>query len=456
MSGGFSSIIGFLFVFFFIIFSYFIIFTNYEDSLIFQNDVLEEISENENLNLKTYEVEKSYLSSGRIKTQIKSLQNKLKIKNNFQNCFEITNNNTYLFNEYLSVNPISNNFFSFNILNKNQIGFIEFYFGENEIKNQSINFFDCIGNKKNLFLNSSLINNFINYKYKETLILNSEINNRENHVIDIDLNQHINLSKYNGNLKIISPIKENLILDLTFDNYKQNLEDYSIKNYNVYLGNTSLIESEFDPKKSKGVILNGLDFFENSTIKISNFDFTDLPLTISFWFKPNENINKNNESFSFIDFDEKYYISFNSNNDGKISFSKKNTNYIFSTNTNNWENDKWHNVVIKLNDDNGKIYVNGKLENTSFSILQLENIENVFIGNLENNDKNNTIKIDEVKIFNLDLNDNQIKNLYQNNLNYVELEYNIKKYIPNLQFFINITFPFVEKNHDFSYMIFYE
>ena len=262
MSGGFSSAIGFLFSFFFLITAYSIIFSNYEERLALENEILKDLYDVDSYNLKSYFIENSYLVSGRIKTKIKSQNNKLKIKKNFQNCFEVTLNNEYLINNYVSIIPISNNFFFFNHLKKNQLGFIEFYFGENNIIDEKINFFDCNGYKKSLGINSSQINNFYDYKNKKIETINQNSNNRENYDLDINLASKINLSNYDGNLKIISPLKENILLDLTFDNYKQDLEDYSIKNYDVVLGTDSTEEPSIEPEISNGVILLGLNFLK--------------------------------------------------------------------------------------------------------------------------------------------------------------------------------------------------
>lgn len=65
--------------------------------------------------------------------------------------------------------------------------------------------------------------------------------------------------------------------------------------------------------------------------------------------------------------------------------------------------------------------------------------------------------LDEIKILNIALNDSQVKDLYEDNLNFIEHRSKIidfDKNSKNLDF--EVFFPFIEKNHNFICHIYYD
>ena len=375
MAGSFGSTIGFVFSFIMSISLLVLVFNEYEKQIKIQDEIIEDTS---NIIFDLNFFENYFFQSNRVSI---FFENREDFSLNFENCFEYVYDNKYMSREnfMLYPNEILGSYYS--TIEKNDVG-RAFFLVDNTFS--LIKLLGCYNTQKVFDIQNY---NWYNLEYdKRFFFEEKESNNRYgvSKTYTFDEN-YINLTYTRENeIELYNDISSYLSLDLTFDKYSQQVEDYSFNSYDVYLGDNINKQSNEPTQKNFGVILNSYDFSDNSYIKVLDFEFDSLPKTFSFWFKTNKTLDSTSSNFVLFEFDSDNRISFNELGDGKIGFfSDSNTGFEIRSDRDNWEENKWYSVIIVLDNLYSKIYVNGILENENLDSLDFDNSNDLKIGVLK-------------------------------------------------------------------------
>ena len=375
MAGSFGSTIGFVFSFIMSISLLVLVFNEYEKQIRIQDEMIEDSS---NIIFDLNFFENYFFQSNRVSI---FFENREDFSLNFENCFEYVYDNKYMSREnfMLYPNEILGSYYS--TIEKNDVG-RAFFFVDNTFS--LIKLLGCYNTQKVFDIQNY---NWYNLEYdKRFFFEEKESNNRYgvSKTYTFDEND-INLTYARENeIELYNDISSYLSLDLTFDKYSQQLEDYSFNSYDVYLGDDINTQSNEPTQKNFGVILNSYDFSDNSYINVLDFEFDALPKTFSFWFKTNKTLDSTSSNFVLFEFDSDNRISFNELGGGKIGFfSDSNIGFEIRSDKDNWEENKWYSVIIVLDNLYSKIYVNGILENEEFDSLDFDNSNDLKIGVLK-------------------------------------------------------------------------
>ena len=349
----FAGVIGFLFTFIIISFFIFTSFINFNENILFQNELLQ-TKANSFEKIQNLEIEEIYFLNNRLKFKIKN-----EVENfEFKECYNFIIDGKIIDKSLIDIIPIKDNFFLYDFLKKNEEFFIEVFYGKNTSQISKIILFDCFQNKK-IFYNTDIneINGFNKIEKNFT-------NPNSNHIINYSIEDKI-LDYQNYSVSYLSNFFSRIfydnffLVDLTFDKLSQEVENYGKEEYDIFLKDSSLVESG-EPKLKKGLVLNSYDF-ENNYIKIKDFKTQNSHISFNFWFKPKNDLNNNSNEFKIIEFSSDTYLIYNQDRNGKLkyvedSFELISEKYIF-------EKNKWHMITITLTNSTGKLYVNSILEN---------------------------------------------------------------------------------------------
>ena len=383
---GFGSVIGAMIGFFLVIALFVGTFMLYNKGIMqSQQSLLENIKESEIKDLENLELKNLFMDSGRYKFFVDNKGEILEFKKKDKICFEVFFNDDYLGSsntEFFLDNKLDGDYSK--LLNS-QDGYLYLNVNRDEYNlEDEVIIVTCNSNKYKFVVNDTLVNWYNNsYLEREELVVEDDMNSRENEKVEINLSSHIDFQRFKSNeFDILYPIEENLILDLTFDYAGQVVEDFSRLDSDFILG-TNTSSEIVDPIYYDGIIFDGLNFEENDFIS-GNFDMNNDKKTISFWFKSNSTLNLNSIDKTFFDFGSKYIIGFNKLGNGEIGFYRKTgvvINYDISTTTNFWQANKWYNIIIVIDNDNrNKIAVNGKIETSILDDVPNNNVNNLKIG----------------------------------------------------------------------------
>ncbi len=217
--------------------------------------------------------------------------------------------------------------------------------------------------------------------------------------------------KSNGGDKsiIIIPIGGGMVAHYPFNG---NANDES-PNENNGIVNGATLTTDRSGIANSAYLFNG----QNNCIEIPNnqslqFDKT---LTISMWIEANTN------DFSCIlakDHDRHGFVCFNNMQDGVYGGYLVNNAYTdpkFSIGIGTVESNDWIHIVYVIDNTQARSYVNGELMNTTEDIdvdFSIANDENLFIGKFSDSWYPFSGKIDDVKIYNIALTEEEVVNLF--------------------------------------------
>jgi len=247
---------------------------------------------------------------------------------------------------------------------------------------------------------------------------------------------------------------------LTFDDGKQVLDDFSSFSNTQYLGISSSIEIS-DPVSNSGVIFDGVDFdgvddviniLPNSSLELNN------SLTFSAWIK----WDGVGDIFQNIFTNGIWENALRVVNDGGINNNK----LLFQLNVGGTVYYLYSNVIL----DNNWRFLTATFDGSEMKLY----LDSVLVGNLSvigsvvSSSGNNYVgsegagfyfngSIDEVKIFNIDLKQEEIVDLYYNNLKFRELDYFIVDFdLVNEVSTIFVKVPAIQANSNITFDLYYD
>lgn len=395
-------------------------------------------------------VENVYFDSGRLKVLLKnSGVYGFEFKEDSVECFDVYVNGEYISKEKFStymLNPAGNYYF----LNSGEEVILDIDTFLNSSIDNHIKIFTCNGIKKEYVLTSNIYN-WANTDYKRRssfTIYNNDGVNFLNKYFLVQLNSsNFDFTKSDeSGIVFYLPLYENLVLDITFDDYSQDIIDFSRYKNTLTLGSSS-VESSDDPSSTEGVYFGALDFdglddlvrvAADSSLEI------DKSLTISSW------INWGNAGNSlqpiFMNGNGANFLSII--NDGGVDDNKAVFNLsigglskqVVSTSK---IDSSWHHIAATYNGSSMKLYIDGDLEN---EILISGDIDTSFLSNYLGYDGTNYYNgsIDDFNLFNIALNESEIKDLYSNKLNVIKLNHTVDSWdVVNGEANLSVKLPYI-------------
>jgi len=408
-----------------------------------------------------FDINNIYLDSGRVELDIlnRGMEN-FYFNNGGGNCMDFFLDDNFLNSSNFDINVpnyLGNNF---NFIESDKKALMYLFYDSLVPRNDYVKLISCFGNLKEFKVDENVINWFDNdYFLREKLNLGSLGVDRENAVISYNLEEADYNVTFFENMKMsyFCPIRNFEILNLPFDKFEQNLDDFSILDNSVFLGSTIFDDNE-DPVSSEGVILNGFEFENGDFLDVSLFEFSGGDSTISFWFKSEIDLNSSVFSTVFVNISDEYFIGYNFIGNGEVGLYKyagaARVNELVST-TVNFKAGEWNNLIFVINNDlDSKFFLNGQFEssqgaNFGGSLVNGFRVENDEFKYGAGTKFNSSFDFDEIRVLNFDLNDSQVKSLYAGELKALELDVNVVSYnstSKDLDF--NVIVPFIEKGKD--------
>ncbi len=408
-------------------------------------------------------IDQSYYDSERLKLLIRnSGQEKILFKNKMEDCFDVYINGEYInhenYNFYIS-NPQGNYYV---LLPGEEATFdIKSLINENQETTEII-VITCNGVKKNYKITNQLFNWYDDtYKRRSIFTITNPLGpNQADAYFPIKLNNsNFDFTKgTEDNIIFMLPTKENLVLDLNFDNYKQTLDEHSRYNNTVYLGLNAITTLD-DPKKEDTIFFKGLNFDGiNDTLHILQDSSLrlDKRITISTWAKWKES--GNTEQII-------YYNGLASNklsiiNDGGANHKK----ILFSLDiggaqtlySNATLDSNWHHIVGTYNGSEMRIYIDNQLSNKLSVTGDISNaLSDNYIGsNGIARYFNGTL--DEFKLYNIGLNQTDISDLYLGKPRYKQLNFTVQDWnTVTDEANLSIRIPYIRDDENISVELYY-
>jgi len=386
---GFENVIGATISFVMIIALFTGTFVFFNKNIINNQEILQDtLNDKFDDNKEDFDLDNVFLDSGRAKFFVSNKGEVVNFQKSGKNCFDFFFNDYFVGDDFIDLSLDNSLRGDYTKLLNGQDGYLYLIINSMVINPDDIfKIISCGANEYVLTQENIKVDWYNNsFLEKAEVTVSSQVGERNDEVIQIDIGSLVNMTTFeNGEFDVFYPIKEHLVLDLPFDKYNQAIRDYSRLSSNFNLGSHAGIE-DIDPKKTKGVILEGLDFGENDTLT-GSFTMNNKPKTISFWFKIAEDLSSANPKKTFFDFDSEYKIGFNHMGNGEIGFYHYNgasvVDFDISSITDNWKQGIWYNVIIVIDNNNEhKIVINGNVEKTVSSSLSSGTKNDLKIGNM--------------------------------------------------------------------------
>lgn len=374
---GFEGIVGFLFTFMVLMSLFVGSFYLFVGQLNTQEKLFKEnVDQTVQTLREEFDVENVFLDSGRINFNLENLgKDDLKFKFGGRECFEYFIGQNYVLDDNVDLKISDNLGGDFYFIGSGDFASTYLFYNSLSPSDEVVKLVSCLGNFKELNVRADEINWFDgSFNSREELVIGSDVVDRENLVVSHDLDgvNDYNGSDYlNGELSYFCPIRNFEVLNLPFDDYRQNLKDFSIKESTVTLGSLGSIEDS-DPAENGGIILRGLDFNSSQFLRVNSFELDNNPHTISFWFKSNFTLNSSSPIRTFFNVSSDYVIGHNYLGTGEIGFYSLDGSggrlFELVSSTREFVSNRWYNVIVVLDNSNlHKIYINGVLESSSSS-----------------------------------------------------------------------------------------
>lgn len=380
----------------------------------------------------------NYYSSGRLQLKVQNNgDNKLYFISDNNYCFSFFSNNKFLSENDSKFNIVApiDNYYTF--IDSGDYGIFSAKLDESILlQNNSFKLISCGENENSININSDEFNWWnLNFESRKEINL---YNSYSQPLLEYQYEVNLNNSNFDfsdareESLRFLLPYKETYILDLPFDDYSQNLNEYSKYNNNPVLGDTSFSESSDPGYNNNGVMFGSLNFDGIDDRVLVNGDssfFINDFFTISSWVKWNGAGNLNQKIFyDSLTNSSVEIINDGSSLDGKIRININNSTSIISLVSDSRLDSKWNYLTISYDGSNLSLYYNSILENTTvFSNSPNIDLSSSIIGSMLSSDYLNG-SIDEFRILNIGLNSSEVIDLYHNNLRFKMLDFYISKW----------------------------
>ncbi|MCA9459800.1 MAG: DUF2341 domain-containing protein, partial [Nanoarchaeota archaeon] len=414
-----------------------------------------------------YNLDSPFLMSGRINFYINNTGRDkfyFKDKKNFD-CFNIFFENNFISEGDLKTHLIDMSLaYDYTFLDIGQIGQISYFGTLNEGEDKTFKFISCGGLEK--YINVEFENldwwdtNWL--VRKEIIVEDSSGLDLSEYQVVLDLNSsnfNFDLAK-ESELRFILALKENLMLDLTFDDYSQILSDYSKNSNLVTLGVDSGAGTD-DPGQVDGVVLGGLIFDgidDSINISSSSSLQSSKSVTYASWVKWDSS--GGNEEVIFtngVNSNSLRIINDGGVNDDQVLFQLDVDGNLNSLYSGVILDDTWHFITASYDGFEMKLFIDSVL------VSNLTVIGDIVVGNNDNlvgrDFVGNFFKgsLDELKIFNLALSQSEIEDLYYNNLRYRELDFYVGSWsISDKIAKIFVKVPSILANSNLSFNMYYD
>ncbi len=377
-----------------------------------------------------------YVDSGRLKIEV--------VNNGFSNYFFKDGENLCLDiiidGEYINRDNID--FFfktprgNYKILKPGEVGIVELSGNYTNDDNFNVLFISCNGVRYEVLIDSDKYDWYdLDYARKSTFtIFNPSSLDVESFFYVLSINgTDVDFSKANeNNLSMISDLSNQLVLDLNFDEYSQELEDFSKYTQTVFLGSTSSVEIS-DPVEVDGVYFGGLNFDGSSNYLRIIGDLSlmvEKQKTISVWVDWNGEGDEIQTIFSNGADSNSLSIL----NDSRVQFTLNISGILRTLNSNLTVGSEWNHISAVYDGEFMRVYINGML---SGELAVLGDINSVssdnYVGRSISNMNFYNGSIDELKVYNIGLNDEEIKLLYSGRVPFRVIDFTVDYWDSNLQ-----------------------
>jgi len=466
--GGFGVVVGFMFSFFTILFIFSAAFYSYNQNLIEQTEIIHSYDGlSEILRDVDYTLKNPFFSSGRFNFQLENLDSEklFFIDNRNQNCFNFFSNNKFISKDDFNINILKNTWNNYKYIDINSYGILSFI-ESNIVNDYSFKTISCNGVSRTVNINSSNIDWWDSLWHERKKINISNVANfsMRDYQVELNLNSSIlDFSKFRENeLRFLLPLKENFVLDLPFDKYNQEVNDFSKYSNLIYLGSTNSTEVADPSLEENGVLFNSL-----------NFDGIDDYITIGA--DKSLEIKDKISIVSFIKWDgegDNFQNIFTNGawnnalrivNDGgvhdrdllfQLSISGT-TNYLYS-NVSIDDND-WHFIVATYDGEMMKLYLDNICVGNLSILGEIDVFSNDNYVGSEGTGFFFNGSIDELKLLNVVLKEDEILDLSHNNLRFRELDYYLSDFdVSSNEALVYVKIPFVPGNNNLSFYLYYD
>ena len=382
---GFGAIISFTFMMFISLGALVTTVYIYNDQVVEQDKIRKENIESLRLlALEEIEIEVIEESSNRLVLTINNIgRDEFVVVENGNVCFDVFVDSTYISSTLVDFSLLSTLKDGFVKIDPGQSGKIYAYLGS--ITNSSqIVYVSCSGKRYEIDYDSI---NFVNNAFRSRTQVQDTLSVTGEDVSSnlIVSSQDINLEDIGSTLDVDMDISHIENLNLAMDAVTQATVDES-NSYTVYLGNSSLIESN-EPDAQRGVVVQGLDFDLGEKLTVEDFELAQTS-TLAFWFKAQEDLTLTSSKIVFSRSDNDFAIIFNEQGQGKIGFytfsSLGLVDFSLQTATTQFDLGEWYHIVFVLDNSNGhRVFVNAQEETTSqVSVTLSSSAKDLEIGNL--------------------------------------------------------------------------
>ena len=464
---GFSSIVGFIFAFFAMVLVFSSIFVIYNEQLFEQIQLLESRGqEYSDSTLYQYDLLNPYSSSGRLRVEIQNSGLDLKFKDKNSICFNFFVDNLLFAKDKLDITTLGHIANDYSIIEKDSSGYAHLLTNIDESKDYQISSISCGGIKDLLSLYSSKYNWWdSNWEQRNKILIK---NPSSSSLVEYQVPIRLNSSNFDFNLgreeeiRFVIPLDEFLVLDLTFDKFAQNLQDYSRYSNSAVLGNLSSSES-LDPQElASAVLFGGLSFDGiNDLVKVTDDNSLDLDeeLTYSTWIRWNQQGGDSYQTIISGSNQSNYLRIVNDGgvNNKSLEFSLRVGGIKQTLYSNTTLDSQWHFVAATYDGAQLKLYIDGVLSGNLSTMGSITTgSQDTIIGA---NTSNNYFKgdMDELKIYNIALNSSEIQDLYMVRLGFRNLDYYITNWNgASQQSDIYVKVPYLATGQNVSVELYYD
>ncbi|MCA9496071.1 MAG: DUF2341 domain-containing protein, partial [Nanoarchaeota archaeon] len=465
---GFGNVIGYMMSFAILAFLFVSVFYMYESELVDRVEGLD-LLEKESLakGHLDYAVSNPYMMSGRVNFL---MNNSGRAKFYFRDgendeCFNIFSANDFFSEDSLKTHLLDKSLaYDYRFLDIGGYGQLLYKDVVSSGENKTVKFISCGGIEKYF----ELVYEDLDWwdstwlERKKITVNDSSGSDLVEYQIELDFNSS-NLdfaAVKESEIRFILDLKENLMLDLPFDDYIQVLNDYSKNSNFVSLGLSSSSGGD-DPSSISGVIFDALSF--DGVDDLLNVSFnsslqSSKGLTYASWVKWDSS--GGNELVIFSNGgngNSLRMINDGGANDANVLFQLNVSGVVRSLYSGVAMDENWHFLSASYDGFQMKLYIDSVL------ISNLTAIGNIVVGNDNNyigkEASGNFYKgyLDEFKAFNLPLSDGEVEDLYYNNLRFRELDFYVSQWSSlnqNAKLFVKV--PSILSNSYVDFYMYYD
>lgn len=464
--GGFSTVIGFIFSFFVLIFVFVGLFFLSYEQVNMQSSYLDSVKfELENKKNENVVILTPFISSGRLSFIINNDGNAQFFLKRFGDefCLDFFVNNNYVLRDSFLFNRVGNVLVDYRVVDIGENMVLTLDSSFDVTNNFTTKLISCFGNEYTFYFDKSKFN-WWDLDWRDRLIVDVE-NNFSSKLREYQIEIILNSSNFKfypesfNDLRVFMPFSELIVLDLNFDLYQNNLIDNSNFNNTVYLGQTSSIDGDEPEQLFEGVFFSALNFDGNdNTLRVEENDVLNLSeeFSISFWMNRQEGgvfleqtLYDFGGNFNSVNLLSSGNLVFNLTIDGVNHSLMSDFELDF---------DVWNFLTLTYDGVNMSIYLNGVLDSTSqvgLGKVHLAMTDN-YIGSFGGISNFYRGYLDEFKVFSISLTEDEVLNLFHNNLKFRELNFYVSNWDLSNSFgrmFVKV--PFISLNSNSSFHIYY-